>query len=140
MDGAVGCPVCDGPTVVRPVPAPLRERLPEDPALVRLCESCLSVSPAPGQQADRDWDPTSVSGALPADPAAAVAVAMLVHFLSSIALHRADIEAVIAFLEAEAGVDPLLTVQRLRADDAVTPATDLERREQQLGQLLGADD
>lgn len=133
---ADGCPHCGGSTLVRPVPAGLRGLLAEDPAMVRLCRSCLAVIPAPGEPAHRDWEPTTVSEALPPDPEAALGVALLLEFLSSLAFHRTAIEAVVGYLADEKGVDPLLTLQRIRRNASLTPPIDLERRERQLTQLL----
>ena len=132
------CDRCDGETVVRPVPDGCRGLLADDPPLVRLCERCLDVLPAPGTPVTRDWDPATVSESLPTDPAAAVAVALLVTLLGSMALNRSKIERVVDYLEVDAGVDPLLAIQRVRSDDLLQPAADLGRREPQLAQVLDA--
>lgn len=130
------CERCGGETVVRPVPPGCHGVLDGDPAMIELCQRCLGVTPAPGRPATRDWDPHAVDEALPADPDAAVAVALLVTLLSSLALNRTEIEQVVDYLEAEAGVDPLLAIQRLADNDALAPAADLDRREHQLAQFL----
>lgn len=131
------CPSCGTEAWVRPVPTPCRGLLDGDPATVTMCGHCLTVSPAPGVPVDRDWDPSDASGALPADPAAAVAVGMLVTLLSSLALHRREIETIVEYLEEHPGVDPLLALDRLGTSPLLAPPTDLDRRRDQLAQVLG---
>jgi hypothetical protein len=55
--------------------------------------------------------------------------------LDSLALNRAAIESLVAFLEAE-GVDLFLTLDRLLESPDVEPYVDLARRRDQLAQLL----
>lgn len=130
------CPTCEGPAAIRPVPTALRGILEDDPATVSICERCLAVHPAPGLSVTREWNPSEVSGALPNDPEATVGVAMLVTFLDSIALHRREIEGIVAYLEEGPGVDPLLALDRLRTAPRIEPSIDLERRREQLAQTL----
>ncbi len=127
------CDRCRGETVVRPTP----EGVPVDDitTIVRVCERCLSVTPAPGEAVDRDWDPLEVSPALPGDPDAAVRMAVLVTLLDSLALNRQAIERTVAELDA-AGVDPLLALERIDADEHLDPFVDLPHRRVQLAQLL----
>lgn len=134
--GATSCDACGSPTVVRPVPAGCRGLLADDPATVRLCEACLAITPAPGTPVTRDWDPATVSEALPRDPEAAVALAMGVTFFSSLALHRRELEAVVAYLEEEAGVDPLLAFDRIGTATDLDPVVDVVGRRDQLAQLM----
>lgn len=131
------CPSCGAEAWVRPVPTPCRRVLAGDPATVTLCGRCLSVHPAPGVPVDRDWEPADVSDALPPDPDAAVAVGMLVTLLSSLALHRREIETIVEYLEEHPGVDPLLALDRLGTSPVLEPPTDLDRRRDQLAQILG---
>lgn len=136
-DGDLPCTACGGTTVIRPVPDDCRGLLPDDPQTVRLCERCLLVSPAAGAQVRFDWDPMTVSGALPNDPDAALAMGLVVTFLDSLALHRRELETVVAYLERETGVDPLLALDRFAASPDLDPAIDVMGRQQQLAQVLG---
>ncbi len=126
---------CGGETVVRPWPAPLADVFEEAPSAVRLCQRCLRVEPAPGEAVDLPWEPGEASGALPADPDAAVALGGLVTFLSSLALYRGEIEVIVAYLEAR-GVDPLLALDRLGTAPLLEPDIELDRRRHQLAQVL----
>lgn len=135
-DATTECPACGGETSVRPVPADCRQVIAEAPAAVRLCHDCLHVAPAPGRTVDSAWEPGDVTTALPNDPDAALAVALLVGLLESLALNRDEILTVVESLERE-GVDPLLAVDRLADDPRVSPAVDLARRRDQLAQVMG---
>ena len=130
------CPVCSAPTVFRPVPDGCRGLLPDDPRIVRVCTRCLHVEGAPGRPVDRDWEPAELSEALPSDAAGAVGIAMLVTFLDSLVLNRREIGAVVTYLEADAGVDPLSALERLADDPALSIPLDLRGRRTQLAQLL----
>lgn len=129
------CGECAGSTVIRPVPDRCRGLLAEDPATVRVCERCLRVTPAPGSPVTRGWDPASVSGGLPREPHAAVALALGVTFFSSLAMHRRELEAVTAYLEHE-GVDALLAFDRIGTAPELEPAVDVVGRRDQLAQLM----
>lgn len=131
------CPRCETPAAVRPVPERCRGLLEGDPATVAVCPACLTVEPAPGSEVDRDWTPGEVSDALPADADAAIALAMLVTLLSSIALHRREIEALVAFLEERPGEDALLALDRIASAPLLEPPIDVSRRRHQLAQMMG---
>lgn len=135
MDSATEstCDRCGGDQVTRPVPDSCRGLLEDDPSIVRLCPRCCVVTPAPGTPVDRSWE---LPDAYPADPDAAVAVAILVTLLKSLALNRAAIEQVVVMLEQESGVDPLLALDRLAGSAALDPVGDLETRRSQLAQFL----
>ena len=135
IDGPPVCPICDGTRDIRPVPAGCRKLLSSDPATIHVCRSCLSIEPAPGQAVDRQWEPADVANSLPANPDAAVAVAILVALLDSLALNRREIVAVVEYLERE-GVDPLLAVDRIAGDPSISSHVDLRRRRDQLAQIL----
>lgn len=127
------CDRCRGETVVRPTPDDVP--VDDETRIVRVCTRCLAVTPAAGEPVDREWDPAEVSAALPSDPDAAVGVAVLVTLLDSLALNRRAIERAVAGLDA-AGVDSLLTLERIEADERLEPIIDLPRRRAQLAQLL----
>ena len=126
------CPDCRAPTVAFAVPERFREHAPESSAHAALCPECLTLSAADGAPAEPRFD--RISDAFPTGEAA-VPLALAVGLLDSLALNRADIE---ALLEAtiEAGTDPLLVLDRLHAQGGVDPAFDLDRRRHQLGQLF----
>lgn len=60
---------------------------------------------------------------------------LLLDKLSSLALNRGDIEALVSILESN-GVDLFLTLERLIADPEIDPEIDLARRRTQLETLL----
>ena len=60
---------------------------------------------------------------------------LLLDKLSSLALNRGDIEALVSILESN-GVDLFLTLERLIADPEIDPEINLARRRTQLETLL----
>lgn len=123
------CPNCGGPTVAYAVPGDLREFVDRDH--VASCTRCLAM-----QSADAGGEPdfSHVSDEFP-EGRAGVAVALLLGMLDSLALNRRSIEGLVAAAEAE-GVDPLLLLDRLRAQGNVRIHFDADRRRHQLEQLL----
>ena len=115
------------------VPAEYRRHLPSSSAHAALCPACLALEPADAAPADPRFD--RVSDAFPTHVEGAVPLAVAVGLLDSLALHRDDIEALLAAAE-RAGVDPLLVLDRLTVQGAVQPRFDLDRRRHQLQQLL----
>lgn len=128
------CPACGAETLAFPVAPDLRESLPgEDPGAA-LCTRCLRLHPvADPPEAVPDFG--GASDAFPDTPDAAVALALLVGLLDSLAQYRAEITALLERVE-RAGTDPFLAVDRLAADPDVDAAADLSRRRHQLEQLL----
>jgi hypothetical protein len=130
----MSCPVCDGDRVRFAVPTTLRPYAPDESAHAALCTGCLRVEPADardGLTAAVDWEP------LPPGEAG-VATVLLLGLLDSLALRRADVEALVDHAEA-AGGDPLLALDRLGAmtrSGEIDPSVDLERRAAQLRSLL----
>lgn len=122
------CPACDAVTVDLSVPDSLAEHAPA--SAVAVCGDCLTVAPLADPPADPD-DPGQVSGALPADETAAVALLLAVDSLSSLATNREAIESLLGTVERR-GADPLLAFERLAADPGLSPAVDLDRRRRQL--------
>lgn len=123
------CPACGAPTESFPVPEELAAHAPGAASTVAVCTDCLHVAPA-DVSADTP-DPGRVSDALPADPAAALGVVLAVDLLASLATNRPAIEALLETAERR-GVDPVLALQRLADDPAVSAVADLERRLDQL--------
>jgi len=128
------CPDCGGGTLSFPVPAKYRSLLPGEEPGAALCRQCLSLHPEP----DPPGEPPEfrrVSGAFPANPDAAVPMALVVGLLDSLALYRSEIGDLLAAAE-RAGTDPLLVLDRLARDPDLEPAVDLAGRRRQLEQLL----
>jgi hypothetical protein len=127
------CQDCGAETVTFAVPESLREHVPEDTPAVAVCTTCLARAAVHEVPADEP-DFGRIHADFPTGPGAAPA-ALAVSLLDSLALYRADIEALVAAAEAE-GVDVLLLVDRLAASGAIDTDTDLERRRHQLEQFL----
>lgn len=127
------CPDCGAPTVRFAVPPDLREYAPDGGDAAAICTDCLRVHPAASTDSTPDFG--AASDAFPSTPEAAVPMALLLGLLPSLALNRAAITELVGRVEA-AGSDPLLVCDRLAADPELTPAAALERRRQQLEQLL----
>lgn len=131
----ISCSECRADAVAFEVPPDLRSHAPAQAEYAVVCRVCLTVDPI--DALPDEMEPLSVvSDALPEDPAAAAAVVVLVGLLESLALNRPDIESVVDYLESE-GVDALLVLDRLTSDATLRPVIDLERRTDQLTQLLG---
>lgn len=128
------CATCGSETLVVSSPD-LGAYLPGEPGVVAVCRTCLTVTPA---EADARDDPESVAGlsnALPDDPDAALAMALVVTLCESLALYRAELEELVTRVE-RAGTDPLLALDYLDDDPDLALALDVERRRHQLVQLL----
>lgn len=130
----MGCSNCGGEELLFPVPESVREYLPDDRPAATLCARCLRVAPADEAPAAYP-DFTRVSDALPADGETAAVVACLLALLDRLVVHRADAERVATEAERR-GVDVLLVLDRLAADAGVDAAVDLQRRREQLEQLI----
>ncbi|MFC6905640.1 DUF6276 family protein [Halalkalicoccus tibetensis] len=130
----MSCPTCGGEPLFVPAPE-LGAYLPGEPRVVAVCRTCLTVTPT---EADATDDPESVaelSNALPDDPDAALAMALVVTLCESLALYRAELEELVTRVE-RAGTDPLLALDYLADDPDLAIALDVERRRPQLVQLL----
>lgn len=128
------CPECGGSQVVFPVPDAVRDHLPDDRPAAAICANCLRVSPEDDAPADYP-DFSAVSDAFPRDDETAAVFASLLALLDRLVLHRADADAVAAEAERR-GVDALLFLDRLAADDSLAPHFDVTRRREQLEQLI----
>ena len=127
------CPNCGTDLYRFAVPVDLRGHLPEGSAHVGVCPRCLHLEPADEGTDDPEFD--RISDALPDRREPATAVVLAVGLLSSLAMNRDRIAALLDHAE-RAGVDPLLAMDRLAADPSLDPEIDLERRRMQLLQLL----
>jgi hypothetical protein len=125
------CPACGGHTVAFDPPAELRDHAPGSASRAALCATCLRTHPADG---DADGDLSTVHPAFPTGEGGA-ALALALGLLDSLALRRADIDDCCSFAE-RAGVDVLLTLDRLAAGDGIDPHVDIERRGRQLADVL----
>jgi hypothetical protein len=128
------CPECGHDTVLFAVEPALREYLPGEEPGASLCPHCLAVRPVtePPETAP-DFSP--LGDAFPGEGPAAVPMALLLGLLSSLALYREEIAALLERVE-RAGTDPLLVLDRLAADPSIESQVDLGRRRHQLEQLL----
>ncbi|WP_275882395.1 DUF6276 family protein [Halorhabdus sp. BNX81] len=128
------CPACGSRMLAFAVPADLREYLPgEDPGAA-ICPRCLELRPV-ADPPEESSDFRRIDDSFPAESEAAIPMALVVGLLSSLAIHRQEISALLANVE-RAGVDPLLVIDRLSIADGVEPSVDLEGRRRQLEQLL----
>jgi hypothetical protein len=127
------CSNCDGPTLSFPVPAAAREHLPDEPAGATICRDCLTLDPLADPPAEQP-DFSKILGEFPTGEAGAIAAAF-VSRLGSLALYRAEIEALAALAE-DRGVDVFLLLDRIAASGRVQPHFDLDRRRPQLEQFL----
>ncbi|MFB6106565.1 MAG: DUF6276 family protein [Halobacteriaceae archaeon] len=130
----MSCPDCGASVVAFTLPDALDGVLPDDRPAAALCTRCLRVAPL-------ESPPTAppafgaVSDAFPADPEAGAAAAAMLALLDSPGLYRAELRALVEYLEV-AGDDPFLLLSRLADDPDLDPAVDLSRRSRQLEQLL----
>ena len=133
------CDACGGDAVAFEVPGELREYAPGEAAVAAVCRTCVTVEPADGEGGETDASGgkpvTAVHDAFPADPDAAVEVALLLGLLESLVLNKQEIQALVDRLEA-GGTDVFLVLDRLASDPDVDAAVDLERRRTQLQQLI----
>lgn len=128
------CPDCGAETLAFAVPGEFREAVPGDEPGVALCTRCLALHPV-AEPPDATPDFQRVSDAMPADPEAAVPMAIALGLLRNLALYRSEISALLDRVE-RAGSDPLLVLDRLAADERLEPDLDLAGRRRQLEQLL----
>jgi len=128
------CPECDAEQLAFPVPDDIRGHLPDDRPAATVCTRCLSVTPADEAPAGLPEFRT-MSDALPTDRGAAAALLLALGLADSLAVYRAEIDALLGVVE-RAGADPLLAMDRLAGDPDLDPALDLDRRSRQVEQLL----
>jgi len=130
----MNCPECGTETVVFTVDPDLREYLPGEETGAALCPRCLAVRPATDPPTG-DPDFSQLGDAFPSNVEAGVPMALLLGLLSSLALYREEIAALLERVE-RAGTDPLLVIDRLAGDPSIDSDVDLGRRRHQLEQLL----
>jgi len=127
------CPVCNAAVVTFDVPEEYRGHLPAETEHAGLCSRCLRLHPA--DEGGGDFE--QLGEEFPQDPDVAVPMAIAIGLLDSLALNRRDIEELLDVV-IDAGVDPILTVDRLQTQGSTDPAVDLNRRMEQLQQLINA--
>ena len=128
------CPNCGGDEVVFPVPDAVVRQVLADRFGATICAHCLRVSPA--DEAPEDYpDFSTVSEAFPDDGETSAVLAVLLALLDRLVLHREDADRVATEAERR-GVDVLLFLDRVAADQSVDPELDVERRRDQLEQLI----
>ncbi|AKH96725.1 DUF6276 family protein [Halanaeroarchaeum sulfurireducens] len=128
------CPNCGAPTVVFTIPEAVLDAMPETRPGAALCTRCLTVTPV-DEPPDETPDWTAVHETFPTDDEAAATVGALLALVDSLALYRSEIEEIARHAES-LGVDVMLVLDRLAADDGVDPHFDIDRRRAQLEQLL----
>jgi hypothetical protein len=129
------CPVCNAAVVTFDVSEEYRGHLPAETDHAGLCSRCLRLHPA--DEGGGDFE--QLGEEFPQDPGAAVPMAIAIGLLDSLALNRRDIEELLDVV-IEAGVDPILTVDRLQTQGSTDPAIDLNKRMEQLQQLINSGD
>jgi hypothetical protein len=128
------CPACGAATIAFPVESDLRAYLPGEAPGAAICTRCLALRPVTEPPAEPPAF-EGLSDAFPTEPAAAVPTALALGLLSSLALHREEIAALLDRAE-RAGVDPMLLLGRLADDPGIEADFDLRRRRRQLEDLL----
>ncbi|MDH5019093.1 DUF6276 family protein [Halobacterium rubrum] len=128
------CPNCGSPTLSFPVPESVRGHLPDDRASATICTHCLQVAPSDDAVSEYP-DFSRASTAFPDDGETAAVLASLLALLDRLVLHREDADAVAEVAERR-GVDVLLFLDRVAADDSADPELDVTRRRTQLEQLI----
>lgn len=128
------CQHCGGETVSFPVPEAAREQLPDDRPGGELCARCLRVSPLDDPPEEYP-DFQRISDAFPRDGETGAVLACLLAVVDSVALYRSEVSALASDAERR-GVDVMLFLDRLDADDSLEPSFDVDRRNRQLEQLL----
>jgi hypothetical protein len=128
------CSECRGDVTVFEVPGELREYAPGEAASI--CTQCLTVAAADpvNAQSAEEVQFEDVVASFPSGENG-VRMALVVGMLSSLALNRAKIEAVVADLETD-GVDAMLVLEDLEGESSLQPRVALGRRRKQLGQLM----
>ena len=128
------CPDCGAEALAFAVPEECREAVSGDEPGVAICTRCLALHPvADPPEAAPDFQ--RVSEAMPADPEAALPMAIAVGLLRNLALNRSEIGDLLDQVE-RAGSDPMLVLDRLAADETLETDLDLRGRRRQLEQLL----
>jgi hypothetical protein len=128
------CPNCGAVLLAFPVPGAVRDHLPDDRASATVCTHCLRVAPSDAAVSEYP-DFARASDAFPEDGETAAVLASLLALLDRLVLHREDADAVAEVAERR-GVDVLLFLDRVAADDGVDPELDVTRRRTQLEQLI----
>ncbi|GGL49054.1 DUF6276 family protein [Halocalculus aciditolerans] len=128
------CQHCGGETLAFPVPEAARDHLPDDRPGGELCTTCLRVTPTDDPPSEYP-DFQTISDAFPRDSEAGAVLACLLAVVDSVALYRSELSALARDAESR-GVDVMLFLDRLDADEALQPYFDVDRRNRQLEQLL----
>ena len=126
------CPDCGGATVAFGVPERLREYAPDRGAHAAICATCLRTYHAGDGASPPEF---SAIGDYVPDGDGGVALALALGLLDSLALNRRVLADLCEEAEA-AGVDVLLTLDRLADDAEIEPHFDIDRRRTQLAQML----
>jgi len=128
------CPECGEKMLTYPVPMEYRDSLPEETTGAASCTHCLALSSVRAPPSETP-DFQRISDAFPTDQEGALPMALALGLLSSLALHRSDIETLMTAVE-RAGADPMLVVDRVASDPGIESHVDLDGRRRQLEQLI----
>ncbi|WP_181686337.1 DUF6276 family protein [Halorhabdus salina] len=128
------CPDCGGALLAFQVPPDQQEYLPGEEPGAAICSRCLRLLPVEDPPAEPP-DFRAIDDSFPGEAEAAIPMALVVGLLSSLAVYRQEISALLEVVE-RAGVDPLLVVDRLAIAEGIETSIDLEGRRRQLEQLL----
>jgi hypothetical protein len=130
----VPCQTCDAPTVSFRVPDALADHTPDGEPAAAVCTACLRLGPADPTAAEPDPSFDRLLADFPAGEGGA-ALALAAGLLGSLALNRAAVVDCCEHAEA-AGVDVLVTLDRLDRAGRIDPHYDLSRRRHQLADFL----
>ncbi|WP_136717492.1 DUF6276 family protein [Halorientalis salina] len=129
----MNCPHCKTQVLRFPVPEEYAAYAPKDAPGATICPTCLVMEPDEEPPSELP-DFTTIGESFPAEPDAAVPMALGIGLLTSLALYRQQITELFDAVE-EAGTDPMLVLDRLAASGSVDSQIDLQGRKQQLEQL-----
>ncbi|MFB6202624.1 MAG: DUF6276 family protein [Halorhabdus sp.] len=128
------CPDCGADMLAFGVPKSLREYLPGDERGAAICPRCLRLVPV-ADPPEETPDFRAIDDAFPTEAEAGIPMALALGLLPSLAVYRQEISVLLTEVE-QAGVDPLLVIDRLAIADGVETSLDLDGRRRQLEQLL----
>jgi hypothetical protein len=126
------CPHCEGTQFTIDVPSELVSYA--EATTLGCCRDCLAVEPSESTDEETTVQFETIHPRFPTG-SQGVGVVLLLDLLDLLALNRAEIEALVDWLESN-GVDLFLTFERLIADADLDLHIDLDRRQTQLEQLI----
>lgn len=128
------CSNCGAELISFIIPEELHEYAPNNRSYSAVCQHCLQIESIQNRPKKTPIF-NIISDEIPKNPEVAILIVLLVNLLSSIALNKDKILALIEQIEQK-GVDPILILNRLAADPQINPKIDLNRRRSQLLQII----